>query len=76
MYSPQFYKLFDYVEMSTFDSASDAFATFKVCEISRAPRKSLKLCEEGKQHIGTNLGLTFDGLGYIDKAQGARGRIP
>jgi len=29
LYSPQFYKIFDYVEMSTFDSASDAFATFK-----------------------------------------------
>ncbi|KAI8820442.1 Mo25-like protein [Fimicolochytrium jonesii] len=27
--SPQFWKFFDYVELSTFDVASDAFATFK-----------------------------------------------
>ncbi|ORY93380.1 Mo25-like protein [Syncephalastrum racemosum] len=29
LYSPQFYLFFDYVEMSTFDIASDAFASFK-----------------------------------------------
>ena len=27
----RFYKFFEYVEMSTFDIASDAFSTFKVC---------------------------------------------
>lgn len=30
LYSPEFYKFFDYVEVSTFDISSDAFATFKV----------------------------------------------
>jgi len=29
--SSDFYKFFDYVQKSTFDIASDAFATFKVC---------------------------------------------
>jgi calcium binding protein 39 len=29
--SADFYKFFDYVQKSTFDIASDAFATFKVC---------------------------------------------
>ncbi|KAF7729265.1 mo25 protein [Apophysomyces ossiformis] len=29
LYSPRFYVFFDYVEMSTFDIASDAFASFK-----------------------------------------------
>ncbi|CAG8478407.1 22011_t:CDS:10 [Cetraspora pellucida] len=29
LYSPQFYNFFEYVELSTFDIASDAFATFK-----------------------------------------------
>ncbi|KAG0168185.1 Calcium-binding protein 39 [Apophysomyces sp. BC1034] len=29
LYSPRFYLFFDYVEMSTFDIASDAFASFK-----------------------------------------------
>jgi len=28
--SDSFYKFFDYVELSTFDIASDAFSTFKV----------------------------------------------
>lgn len=30
LYGQHFYKFFDYVELSTFDVASDAFATFKV----------------------------------------------
>lgn len=29
LYSPDFYLFFEYVEMSTFDIASDAFASFK-----------------------------------------------
>ncbi|CAJ0746201.1 14440_t:CDS:2, partial [Entrophospora sp. SA101] len=29
LYSPQFYNFFEYIETSTFDIASDAFATFK-----------------------------------------------
>ena len=28
----RFYKLFEYVEMSTFDIASDAFLAFRVCD--------------------------------------------
>lgn len=31
LFSPEFYSFFDYVEVSTFDIASDAFSTFKVC---------------------------------------------
>lgn len=30
LYSPEFYVLFDYVQLPTFDIASDAFATLKV----------------------------------------------
>ena len=30
LYSSEFYKFFSYVEVSTFDIASDAFSTFKV----------------------------------------------
>ena len=30
LHSEDFFKFFEYVEMSTFDIASDAFATFKV----------------------------------------------
>ena len=32
LHSDQFYDFFTYVEVSTFDVASDAFATFKVCK--------------------------------------------
>ena len=31
--SDNFYKFFDYVELSTFDIASDAFSTFKVRQL-------------------------------------------
>lgn len=37
LYSQQFYDFFTYVEMSTFDIASDAFATFKVCAAAPSP---------------------------------------
>lgn len=30
LFDASFYKFFDYVELSTFDIASDAFSTFKV----------------------------------------------
>lgn len=33
LYSDDFYNFFRYVEVSTFDIASDAFSTFKVCII-------------------------------------------
>ena len=32
IHSEEFYSFFEYVEMSTFDIASDAFSTFKVSE--------------------------------------------
>lgn len=31
LYSKEFFNFFRYVEVSTFDIASDAFSTFKVC---------------------------------------------
>lgn len=37
LYSQQFYDFFTYVEMSTFDIASDAFATFKVGSVHFIP---------------------------------------
>ena len=37
LWSEQFYDFFRYVEMSTFDIASDAFATFKVSLVSIEP---------------------------------------
>uniref|UniRef100_A0A5F4WG67 Calcium binding protein 39 n=1 Tax=Callithrix jacchus TaxID=9483 RepID=A0A5F4WG67_CALJA len=54
LWSEQFYDFFRYVEMSTFDIASDAFATFKVTEYEKllhsenyvTKRQSLKLLGE------------------------------
>ena len=34
LYSDDFYKFFEYVEVSTFDIASDAFSTFKVGQLN------------------------------------------
>ena len=34
LYADNFYKFFSYVEVSTFDIASDAFSTFKVGHLS------------------------------------------
>lgn len=39
--SSDLYKFFDYVQKSTFDIASDAFATFKVSSLSLAFTKFL-----------------------------------
>jgi calcium binding protein 39 len=33
LYSDEFFNFFQYVEVSTFDIASDAFSTFKVCYV-------------------------------------------
>lgn len=41
--SPNFYKLFTYVEMSTFDVASDAFSTFKVIISFQVLRDGIEL---------------------------------
>lgn len=43
LYSEQFYDFFRYVEMSTFDIASDAFATFKVRGVARSAVSELYL---------------------------------
>ncbi|KAH6938918.1 hypothetical protein HPB50_014843 [Hyalomma asiaticum] len=36
LYSDEFYNFFKYVEVSTFDIASDAFSTFKVSRLINA----------------------------------------
>lgn len=36
LFSEEFYCFFRYVELSTFDIASDAFASFKVCHLDSA----------------------------------------
>lgn len=41
LYSDDFYNFFRYVEVSTFDIASDAFSTFKVCILIFTSQKTL-----------------------------------
>lgn len=63
LYSENFYDFFKYVEVSTFDIASDAFATFKVST-------SLDHCSLQKY-------LTFSSIaGTVDKAQDVGSRLP
>ena len=40
----KFYMFFEYVEMSTFDIASDAFTTFKVCSEKQTRFVTSNLC--------------------------------
>lgn len=55
LYSEQFYDFFRYVEMSTFDIASDAFATFKVgwltCSAVGVEQIFFDWCSNLKRHL-------------------------
>ena len=42
--SEQFYRFFQYVELSTFDIASDAFLTFRVSNCGELRRFKFKFC--------------------------------
>ena len=64
LYSENFYDFFKYVEVSTFDIASDAFATFKV---TGTWFYFILLCQN----------LTFSSIaGTVDKAQDVGSRFP
>ena len=64
LYSENFYDFFKYVEVSTFDIASDAFATFKV---TGTWFYFILLCQN----------LTFSSIaGTVDKAQDVGSRLP
>lgn len=43
IYSDDFYNFFRYVEVSTFDIASDAFSTFKVCHALRYKQEAYEI---------------------------------
>ena len=49
--SDDFFKFFEYVEMSTFDIASDAFATFKVSVLVYSDRYSNSFTKGEKKYI-------------------------
>lgn len=53
LYSNKFYQFFDYVEMSTFDIASDAFASFK------------EILTKHKPMVADFLELNYDEVKYI-----------
>jgi len=53
--SQQVYKFFDYVEMNTFDIASDAFATFKVGALCSLSRLSSMILDNGSNSFLLNV---------------------
>lgn len=70
LYSQQFYDFFTYVEMSTFDIASDAFATFKVC--AAAPSPLVLAAGSGWLYLNTRRLLS----GPPHKTQATERRVP
>ena len=64
--SENFFKFFDYVEMSTFDIASDAFATFKVnfLQMYLSLAGSAAIAQQGF-HLVTIALLKFDYISII-----------
>lgn len=53
LYSSKFYQFFDYVEMSTFDIASDAFASFK------------EILTKHKPMVADFLELNYDDVSFL-----------
>lgn len=74
LWSEQFYDFFRYVEMSTFDIASDAFATFKVipetsnccCCASLPCAPSALAAAPGKQALAEGRSMGVMWMGELD----------
>lgn len=66
--SPDFFKLFEYVELSTFDVASDAFSTFKEL-LTRHKTLSAKFLEENYDKIFVKYRVLLDSENYVTKRQ-------
>lgn len=66
--SPEFYSLFSFVELSTFDVASDAFSTFKDL-LTRHKMKSSKFLEENYDTFFTSYKVLLDSENYVTKRQ-------
>jgi len=66
--SPKFYNLFNYVELSTFDVASDAFSTFKDL-LTRHKMASSKFLEDEYEKFFGCYRVLLDSENYVTKRQ-------
>jgi len=66
--APAFFNVFDYVELSTLDVASDAFSTFKEL-LTRHKVLSSQFLEENYDKFFTKYRFLFDSENYVTKRQ-------
>jgi len=68
IYKEQFFDLFNYVELSTFDVASDAFSTFKEI-LTRHKLLSSQFLGEHYERVFTKYRVLLDSQNYVTKRQ-------
>lgn len=68
MEDSSFYNFFQYVEVSTFDIASDAFSTFKEL-LTRHKDLSAEFLEKNYDNVFTNYQLLLDSENYVTRRQ-------
>jgi len=66
--APQFFDLFGYVELSTFDIASDAFSTFKEL-LTRHKSLAATFLEDQYEKVFTKYRVLLDSENYVTKRQ-------
>lgn len=68
LYSPDYYHFFNYVEVSTFDIASDAFSTFKEL-LTRHKTLSAEFLESNYERFFTSYEKLLNSENYVTKRQ-------
>jgi len=66
--APEFYKFFEYVEVSTFDIASDAFSTFKEL-LTKHKILSAEFLEKNYDKVFSNYQLLLNSDNYVTRRQ-------
>lgn len=68
LFSPEFYSFFDYVEVSTFDIASDAFSTFKELLVKHK-MQSADFLENNYERVFTSYQRLLNSENYVTRRQ-------
>ncbi|XP_048744657.1 protein Mo25-like [Ostrea edulis] len=68
LFSPEFYSFFDYVEVSTFDIASDAFSTFKELLVKHK-MQSAEFLEKNYEKVFTSYQRLLNSENYVTRRQ-------
>ncbi|XP_005100218.1 protein Mo25 [Aplysia californica] len=66
--APEFYKFFEYVEVSTFDIASDAFSTFKEL-LTRHKMLCAEFLDQNYDEVFTHYQLLLNSENYVTRRQ-------